>query len=459
MAGGGGGGGSGGGGGGGGAGGGGYMVPDYNAIVYEDPYSSLYLCNNIVINNNFAPNVNMYCDTTNLVDDTTSVFRSTATDFRLIRHSVAVNRGSNDCNDLRFDIDRRQRIAMDTIDIGAYEYIPEEEVVAVFQEFGYQMNVCNNIIINNDEVFSVNDLSTPSNNILIDNDRVFRNNFRDFTPLQGSIAVNRGDNSCLSLTKDVADHARVFQDTIDIGAYEQTLDTMYFAVIQVGSGHLNLCNNIIINNTGTINVSEDFEPVPANNIVENTNDVFKNNVSDYSPRANSIAINQGENSCLDLPKDLNDDPRVSEGIIDIGAFEPFKNDDTLCYVVHGRVGSNLIMCNNIIINNSIAVNAQDEERLNHNIIRNSNQIFKDNISNFEPRMGSLAINGGSNDCLELVRDMNGGARVMQDTIDVGAYEPAEVMDTAVFVVLQKEGYNLQLCNNIIINNSIAVNAS
>lgn len=167
------GGGSGGGGwGGGGGDGGGYMDPDYNGIVCERSSASLYLCNNIIVNNRFAANTNAwfgfdsaYC---NLIQDTVAIFRDANHDFRLIEVSPAVNRGRNDCNDLPVDIAKRDRIVQDTIDIGAFEFWPEPQYVAVFQEENHQMTVCNNIIINNIRSFSVNDMNTPGNNLLID---------------------------------------------------------------------------------------------------------------------------------------------------------------------------------------------------------------------------------------------------------------------------------------------------
>ena len=459
-----GGGGGGSGGGGGGWGGGGYMVPDRNAIVYERNSYDLYLCNNIIINNDYAANTNtaygidtLYC---NLIKDTISVFRDPVYDFRLIEVSIAVNRGRFDCNELTEDIAKKDRVMQDTIDIGAFEFEPFPFYVAVNQVEEHQMLVCNNIIINNKNVFSVNDMSTPNNNLLIDNDRVFRENKTNFMPRENSPAINRGENVCNELATDIRDGVRIYADTIDIGAFEISnfSDSDLYVIWQKDGYHLNLCNNIIINNNGVNPVSD--MSVSSYNLLVDHDDVFKDNVTDYSPRENSIVINVGDNSCCPLGLDLADEGRVFEDTIDLGAYEQGVSLEDTAFVILQKPGHHLELCNNIIVNNSITIVTNMTVESGHNLFTDDGALFVDASFNYTPRPHSAAVNAGDNVCCQLDADLCEKVRVYEEIIDIGAIEPSLIIDTTIALNgIDDEGMvaDLTLCNNIIINNKYSKN--
>ena len=456
--------GGGGGGSGGGWGGGGYMVPDRNAIVYERNSYDLYLCNNIIINNDFAANTNasygidtVYC---NLIKDTVSVFRDPVYDFRLIEVSIAVNRGRYDCNNLTLDIAKKDRVMQDTIDIGAFEFEPFPFYVAVNQVEEHQMLVCNNIIINNKNVFSVNDMSTPGNNLLIDNDRVFRENRMNFMPRENSPAINMGENDCNALATDIRDGVRIYADTIDIGAFEIShfSDSDLYVVWQKDGYHLNLCNNIIINNNG-VNPVSDMTVSPYNLLVDH-DDVFKDNVTDYSPRERSIVINVGDNSCCSLGLDLADEGRVFEDTIDLGAYEQGVSLEDTAFVILQKPGHHLELCNNIIVNNSVTIVTNITVVGGHNLFTDDGGLFVDASFNYTPRPHSAAVNAGDNVCCQLDADLCEKVRVYEEIIDIGAIEPSLIYDTTIALNgIDDEGMvaDLTLCNNIIINNKYSKN--
>ena len=461
-----GGGGGGGSGGGGGWGGGGYMVPDHNAHVYERNSATLYLCNNIIINNPFAANTNteygldtVYC---NLIKDTNRVFRDPLYDFRLIEVSIAVNHGRNDCTEdlVTKDIAKKPRILQDTIDIGAFEFVPFPRYVAVHQQDDYQMEVCNNIIINNREVFSVNDLNTPGNNILIDNDQVFRNNEQNFMPRETSAAINRGENSCNELATDIRDGVRIYADTIDIGAFEIShfSDSDLYVIWQKDGYTLNLCNNIIINNNGVNPVSD--MTVSSYNLLVDHDDVFKDNETDYTPRENSIVINVGSNICCPLTLDIADEGRIFEDTIDLGAYEQGVSLLDTAFVVLQKPGHELIICNNIIVNNSITIVTNVPVVDDHNLFTDDGGLFVDASFNYTPRPNSAAVNAGNNGCCQLTADICEKIRIYEEIIDIGAIEPSLIYDTTIALNgIDDEGVaaDLTLCNNIIINNKYSKN--
>jgi gliding motility-associated-like protein len=456
-----GGGGGGGGWGGGGGDGGGYMDPDYNGIVCERTSASLYLCNNIIVNNRFAANTNTwfgfdtaYC---NLIQDTVAIFRDANHDFRLIEVSPAVNRGRNDCNELPEDIAKRDRIIQDTIDIGAFEFWPEPQYVAVFQEENHQMTVCNNIIINNIRSFSVNDMNTPGNNLLIDNNQVFRDNELNYMPRPTSAAVNQGNNDCCPLATDLKDGARIYMDIIDIGAYEIThfSDSDIFVVYGREGHQLNLCNNIIINNSGTNPVSDD--EVSAFNLLVDHHDVFRDNVLDYTPRENSIVINVGNNDCCLLGLDMADVGRIYQDTIDFGAFEQSTTEEDSVVAVLQKENHTLTLCNNIIVNNPNAVSTNAQVDAGHNILSAGEDLFVHSTYDYTPRSNSAAVNAGDNTCCTLASDLCEKTRVYENVIDIGAFEPRVEYDTAIAFLGDETGTDWTLCNNIIINNKYSNN--
>ena len=441
-------------------GGGGYMDPDYNGIVCENSTASLYLCNNIIVNNRFAVSTNtyygldsLYC---NLIHDTVPLFREASSDFRLIAVSPAVNRGRGGCNLLSKDIAKHDRVIQDTIDIGAFEYEPAPDYVAVMQVEGHQMNVCNNIIINNFEAFSVNDLNTPGNNLLIDNNLVFRNNELNYVPRPGSAAVNHGTNDCNPLAVDLKDAGRIYADTIDIGAFEITVfsDSDIFVVFGKEGHQLNLCNNIIINNSGTNPVND--EEVSAYNLLVDHHDVFIDNELDYTPRENSIVINVGNNDCCQLDLDLSDVGRIYADTIDLGAFEQYVQSEDSVLAVLQHDGHTLTLCNNIIVNNPLAVSTNAQVDGEHNILAAGDDLFVDSQYDYTPRPNSAAVNAGDNLCCDLSSDLCEKSRIYEEVIDIGAFEPRVVYDTAI-ALFGEEGTDWTLCNNIIINNKYSIN--
>ena len=447
-------------GGGGGGGGGGYELPTYNAIVYEESSASLYLCDNIIVNGLFTANTNtayglnpQYC---NWVKDTVGIFRDPDYDFRLNPISPVINKGRNDCNNLLRDIDKHDRIQMDTIDIGAFEYLPLTEPVALEQVEGYQLTVCNNIIINNVEVFSVNDMNTSGHNLLIDNNYIFKNNEHDYTLREHCAAVNAGVNSCCSLVTDLNEAHRIIWDTIDYGAFElnRLSDSTAYTVWEEEGHQLQLCNNIIINNGGSFAVSD--ANVSGSNLLVDHDDVFRHNMTDYRLRENSIAVNAGINSCCTLAVDINDENRIFADTIDYGAFEQNISLDDTVVTVQQVEGHLLQLCNNIIINNSIAQATNVETVEANNLITDSEEVFLDSRYDYSPRPSSVAVNQGSNACCPLSVDITQQSRVYEEVIDIGAFEPRFEWDTA-NALLGEEGIPLVLCNNVIINNKYSKN--
>ena len=450
----------GGGGGGGGGTGGSYDLPTYNAIVYEETAASLYLCDNIIVNGLFTANTNtsyglapQYC---NWVKDTAGIFRDANHDFRLSPLSPVINKGRNNCNSLSLDIAKNIRIQQDTIDIGAFEHFPMPDPVALEQVEGHQLTVCNNIIINNTEAFSVNDLNTSGNNLLIDNNYVFKNNEHDYTLREHCAAVNAGVNTCCELLTDLNEARRVIWDTIDYGAFElnRLSDSTAFTVWEEEGHHLQLCNNIIINNGGSFAVSD--ANVSGSNLLVDHDDVFRHNVTDYRLRENSIAINAGVNACCPLALDLNEEGRIFADTIDYGAFEQNVSLDDTVVAVQQAEGHLLLLCNNIIINNSSAQATNVETVGTTNLTTDSEVVFVNNEHDYSPRPGSLAVNQGSNACCPLSMDLGQRSRVYEEVIDIGAFEPRFEQDTA-NTLLGEEGIPLVLCNNIIINNKYSKN--
>ena len=455
-----GGGGGGGGYGGGGGGGGYYTDPDYNAIVCQNNSSTLYLCNNIIVNNHFAASTNSYYGWDslyrNIVVDTVPIFRELNSDFRLIEISPAVDWGRNDCNHLAVDIAKHDRVIRDIIDVGAFEFLPEPQFVAVKQIEEHQMTVCNNIIINNINSFSVNDMNTPGNNLLLDNNMVFRNNMMNYLPRPISPAVNHGNNDCCPLAVDLKESERIVQDSIDIGAFEVVhfSDSDLFVVLGKEGHQLTLCNNIIINNSGTNPVNDD--DVSAYNLLVDHHDVFTDNELDYTPREHSIVINVGNNSCCPLGLDITDVDRIFADTIDLGAFEQSMSLEDSSIAVLQKEGYTLTLCNNIIVNNTLALSTNVDVDETNNIITNSDDLFVSSEYDYTPKPNSAAVNAGNNTCCPLTLDLNDKSRVYEEVIDIGAFEPRVIYDTTI-ALLGEETAGWTLCNNIIINNKYSRN--
>ena len=463
---------------------------EWQYVVHQQTTGLLYLCNNIIVNNPAHVDVTNVTDVSahNILSDSVLVFCDIYFNFKPFEGSPAVDSGLNSCNAVSTDIDKLPRIAREVIDIGAFELPELNDTIAgggdgpggggggggtdpsspyyhttVFHHDEDSLFLCNNIIINN-SVFIGNarpDADSVSN-ILVDQDTLFIDNKENFMPREHSIAVNRGENGCNSLAFDLAKHQRVYEDTIDIGAYEQfveetDLEFDQLVLHQLGEGHLTLCNNIIVNNPAHTELTN-IEEIPENNILSDSLQLFLDPFYDFSLWLTSPAVNAGSNTCCTWSEDIARKPRICADTIDVGAFEysPVVLFFDTIYTVMQDDTLELSLCNNILINNSChSVNTNIENLPLNNIWQDNDSIFTDNRHNFLPLPQSIAVNKGSNDCNTLPVDLAKRTRVMADTIEIGAYEVFEE-DTEELVIAAVHQVDttqqLRLYNNIIINN-------
>lgn len=454
--------------------------------VHQISPHQLTLCNNIIVNNPYHTDETNIVNvpSNNILSDSVPVFTDAALNFRPYEQSPAVDSGQNSCNGLAIDLDTVPRISGLAIDIGAFEvpvredttthgggaggggsiYYPDGNAI-VFRPESSNLMLCNNIIINN-SVFLINveidEAIDTFPNIVEDTDSLFTNNNANYMPLAESAAINTGCNSCNTVDVDLAKHTRVYEDVIDIGAFEQflappTYDNIHYAVHQMHYGNLLLCNNIIVNNpyhTGETNITE----IPSSNIMSDSIPVFLDAAINFTLWANSPAVNAGQNSCCPLNYDLSQCDRIVDSIIDVGAYEyvePHTFSDTI-YAVDQAANQVLTLCNNIIINNgNYAVNTNIEIVPDNNIVVDQDSLFIDNIVNYMPREQSDAVNRGSNLCNSVVVDLSKKPRIQADTIDIGAYE--QIMELpepfATYALHQVDStQQLILYNNIVILN-------
>ena len=462
-------------------------------VVHQMNTGSLQLCNNIIVNNpshDDVVNIDMV-PSNNILSDSIPIFCDANLNFKPYEGSPAVDSGMNGCNVLAVDLDMLPRIARTAIDIGAFELPDRDDTIAggggwggggwggggwgwgdptsdyyhttVFQHGGDSLLLCNNIIINN-SVYIANAYTTADSisNILTDSDTLFVENVENYMPRETSLAVNTGDNSCNELEKDLHNHSRIYQEIIDMGAYEQFSDeddSLQHKMVlhQVGNGTLLLCNNIIVNNPAHTELSN-IEEIPDNNILSDSVVVFRDAVYDFSLWQHSPAVNAGQNNCCSLAEDLERKSRIIGDTIDVGAFEFFAYEpysDTTCIVWQGDTAE-LLLCNNIVINNCVySFNANVSASSSHNILEDNDSIFTDNQNNFLPLPESLAVNQGSNGCNSLEVDLAKHTRIMAEIIDVGAYEQFEAEDDSptIAAVHQVDTlHELRLYNNIVIQN-------
>ena len=461
---------------------------EWQYVVHQQTTGELYLCNNIIVNNPAHVDVTNVADVSahNILSDSVLVFCDIYFNFKPFEGSPAVDSGLNSCNAVSTDIDMLPRIAREVIDIGAFELPERNDTIVdggdepggggggsdpsspyyhttVFHADEDTLFLCNNIIINN-SVFIGNarpDADSVSN-ILVDQDTLFMDNKENFMPREHSIAVNRGENACNSLEFDLAKHQRVYEDTIDIGAYEQfveetDLEFDQLVLHQLGEGHLTLCNNIIVNNPAHTELSN-IEEIPENNILSDSLQLFLDPFYDFSLWLTSPAVNAGSNNCCTWSVDIACKPRICADTIDVGAFEysPVVLSFDTIYTVMQDDTSELLLCNNILINNSgLSVNTNIENLPLNNIWQDNDSIFTDNRHNYLPLPQSIAVNAGSNDCNILMVDLAKRTRVMADTIEIGAYELFEedTEEQVIAAVHQVDTtHQLRLYNNIIINN-------
>ena len=332
----------------------------------------------------------------------------------------------------------------------------------VHQHDGDSLVLCNNIIINNCWLISnaYEDADTVCN-ILTDTDSLFTDNRDDYMPRPESQAVNTGCNDCNEVSTDLSKKDRIYQEIIDIGAFEQYApeDTSVhhnIVVHQVGSGTLQLCNNVIVNNLA-MELATNIEDIPDNNILSDSIPIFCDALNNFALWSHSPAVDAGSNSCCELPEDLKDDPRISNDTIDIGAFEfrtPYVLVDTT-FAVLQHEGETLTLCNNIVINNTpFTPNTNIEDIPDNNIVEDNDSVFTDNRTDFMPLPQSIAVNQGDNLCNTVAVDLAKHTRIMADTIDIGAFEQFVDEDDTFYAaaVIGDTLHQLLLYNNIIINN-------
>jgi len=451
--------------------------------VHQMETGQLVLCNNIIVNNpqhTAMTNVTAL-PTNNILSDSVSLFLDAAFNFTLWSHSPAVDAGQNSCLALSMDMDSHARVQGEAMDVGAFEFTVDSGIVAAQVYTVYQdsatVSLCNNIIINN-SVYTLNtNVQNVAFNIVTDIDTLFTDNNNDYTPRPESGAVNAGDNACNSLEKDLDNRERISGGTIDMGAFELVEEDQNsygpaYAVHRVGNYSLLLCNNIIVNNPEH-EAETNIENVPDNNILSDSIQLFYDPVLMFRLRYGSPAIDAGNNGCSYWATDLDTVPRISNGIIDIGAFEIPEQDihDTTAAGGGGSGGwydgntftsvvlsslDTLFLCNNIIINNSFYALNTNVEADSSNIVTDQDSLFTHNRDNYMPRSESEAVNRGENSCNELETDLAGHARIFADTIDIGALEQFTDPDTTgygpAYAVHIIGNHNLTLCNNIIVNN-------
>ncbi len=437
------------GGGGGGAGGGGGGGGSYwgggtwyggyaiTSVVQTSP-DTLTLCNNIIINNSvFSPNTNVVADSSNILTDQDSLFTDNRDDYMPRPESQAVNRGNNSCNEVAVDLAKNPRIFAETIDIGAFEQFDPDAAAfgpayAVHVVGNHNLTLCNNIIVNNPEHEAmVNAASVPASNILSDSVQVFADAVLNFNLWSHSPAVDAGDNSCNTLSLDFRDKDRVIHDTIDVGAFEFytetfTVDTVYAVSQSADTAEIYLCNNIVINNCDWA-LNANVSALSTHNILEDNDTLFEHNRENYMPRENSIAVNQGNNACCEVPVDLFKHPRIMSDTIEIGAFELYEDipDTFICYPVHQTDTTHtLYLYNNIIINNpGHTMSAGGNISGDHNMLEDTPDVFVNEQNNYALRQLSPAIDGGDNQWATWPVDIKDDPRVAcENVVDQGAYE-------------------------------------
>ena len=153
--------------------------------------------------------------------------------------------------------------------------------------------------------------------------------------------------------------------------------------------------------------------------------------------------------------DMKGDVRVAGEAVELGAFErPVGEERNMAvWPVYVEEGGSLNFCNNIIINNSADTNVNVPVP-DHNMVTDTAAgIFKDMCRDFILMVGSPAIDAGDNSCVVTVADMKDENRIFGGTVDLGAFERPDGTENVGFPFWQEDNGALNLCNNIIINNS------
>ena len=221
-----------------------------------------------------------------------------------------------------------------------------------------------------------------------------------------------------------------------------------YTVHVVNGGSLTVTNNIIICNEDTcINVPT------TQNLTTNSYKVFADFVFDFRLAAQSPAKNVGVNSVNPLGGDMAGMPRVMESTIDYGAFEALDTEHSGRGIVHKTPGGALTLYNNIVINNFENLpNISELVSGDHNYTTNSTNVFADERQDFSLAKNAPVINAGDNEQSSQTTDLKGKPRVMEETVDLGAFEYPDDEHGMLYVVHQTIGGTLALYNNIIFNN-------
>ena len=222
----------------------------------------------------------------------------------------------------------------------------------------------------------------------------------------------------------------------------------HFTVHVVDGGSLTVTNNIIICNEDTcINVPT------SQNLTTNSYKVFADFALDFRLAAQSPARNIGVTGLNPLTSDMAGMPRVMESAIDYGAFEGLDTEHSGIGIVHKTPGGALTLYNNIIINNFENLpNVSELVSGDHNYTTNSTNVFADERLDFSLAQNAPVINVGDNEQSSQTTDLKGRPRVMEETVDLGAFEYPDDEHGVLYVVHQTIGGTLALYNNIIINN-------
>ena len=194
---------------------------DTSYIMCQELAGSLQLCNNLILNNGIDNLMNVSTlSASNIVGEDTLVFTDNHLDFSIKPGSVAVNAGDNDCVIWGRDLRREKRVQQNTVDVGAFELYSAREAFIVFQEDAGLLSLCNNLILNNEIIPVTNVPVLSENNITGEDTSIFVDNALDFSLQEGAVAVNAGDNACVSWELDISGYNRIVCHTVDIGAYE-----------------------------------------------------------------------------------------------------------------------------------------------------------------------------------------------------------------------------------------------
>ena len=120
------------------------------------------------------------------------------------------------------------------------------------------------------------------------------------------------------------------------------------------------------------------------------------------------------------------------------------------FTVHVVNGGSLTITNNIVIcNEDTCFNVNVPA---NNLTVNAFNVFADFVFDFRLALQSPARNVGVNSANPLFGDITGMPRVMNGSIDLGAFESPDTEHSGVGIVHKTPGGALTLYNNIIINN-------